>query len=191
MATASRQSRPQLPEDDEIVNACIQQSAVQDNCYGTLVYPSLDAPIAFIKYGPEQCGMMAQMRTQTYAWNALKQIPQQKRDVQIPEIYHVIQRDEITYIIMEYVQGETLEELLAKNTLDDCQKEYSQISKAMKTLLSIEVPKGCAPGPIGSGLIRHPLFKGAVASTEYDSVHELQQHINNVCSSQNLASMQC
>jgi len=82
------------------------------------------------------------------------------------------------YIFMEYVNGKTLKEFLEEgispNQLQEC---YNQIAKAIKLFISIKALDSVAPGPVGGGIIKHPLFKDTVASIEYASIDDLQQHI--------------
>jgi hypothetical protein len=81
---------------------------------------------------------------------------------------------------MEYIHGETLEELIAKSTIGQLQECYHQITRAIKLFLSIEIPTGVNIGPVNGGIIKHPLFKDAVASIQYAPVNELQLHANKV-----------
>ncbi|KAH6675918.1 hypothetical protein B0J14DRAFT_538581 [Halenospora varia] len=82
---------------------------------------------------------------------------------------------------MEYVNGRTLKELLEEGmSHDQLQYYYNQIAKAIKLFISMKVPDGATPGPVGGGTIKHPLFKDIRASIEYASFDDLQQHVNNV-----------
>jgi len=171
----------QLPTDDEIVAFCKGQRALgkQSNTYA---YPSRNAAIAFIKCASRQSGMIAEMLNQDFAFNALESMPQQRRaGIHVPKIYRVIEVATTVYIVMEYVNGKTLKELLEEGVShDQLQEYYNQIAKAIKLFISIKVPDGVTPGPVGGGIINHPLFKDTIASIEYTSVDDLQQHVNNV-----------
>lgn len=183
---------PQLPDDDELILACKQQHPRNnhDRSVKWLVYPSSSSPLAFIKFAHKRFGMAAETRNQIFASKALKQMPPREcAGIRIPEVYRVIEKDDIIYLVMEYVSGETLEELLAKDVSDDyLQEKYAQITKAIKLLLSINVPQNTVPGPVGGGIIKHPLFKDTVASIEYASVEELQRHLKLVSLSHKLTS---
>jgi len=172
----------QLPTDDEIIAFCEGQRALGEYSH-TLAYPSRNAAIALIKYGGRPFGMMAEMLNQDFAFNALEGMPQQRRaGIHVPKIYRVIEEGaDGVYIVMEYVNGKTLKELLEEGVShDQLQEYYNQIAKAIELFLSIKVPDGVTPGPVGGGIIKHPLFKDTIASIEYNSVDELQQHVNNV-----------
>jgi serine/threonine protein kinase len=126
--------------------------------------------------------MIAEARNQIFAFNALKQMLQQGYTrIRIPEVYRVIEKDDIIYLVMEYIHGETLKDLLTKDIADDSLRgKYEQIAKAIKLLLSIKVPENAVPGPVRCGIIKHPIFKDTVASIEYASVDELQRHLTFV-----------
>jgi serine/threonine protein kinase len=171
----------QLPTDNEIVAFCKEQRALgeQGNTYA---YPSRNAAIAFIKCGSRKSGMVAEMLNQNFAFDALEDMPEQKRaGIHVPKIYRVIEVAATVYIVMEYVNGKALKELLEEGASDDqLQQYYNQIAKAIKLFISIKVPDGVTPGPVGGGIIKHPLFKDTIASIEYTSVDDLQQHVNKV-----------
>ncbi|KAH6675107.1 hypothetical protein B0J14DRAFT_29184 [Halenospora varia] len=127
-------------------------------------------------------GMMAEMLNQDFAFKALERMPQQKRaGIRVPKVYRVIEKAQIVYIVMEYVNGKTLKESLEEGiSHDKLQDYYNQIAKAIELFISIKVPDGVTPGPVGGGIIKHPLFKDTIASIEYTSFDDLQQHVNNV-----------
>lgn len=174
--------QPKLPQDEEIIKACDEQSHV----YGSgdsnrcVVYP-FTAPRIFIKYGYDDEGILEEARNQTFAYEALQGMPKQDTTgIRIPIIYRVFSRNKRVYIVMEYVQGKTIRELLDKESADTCLQEcYNQVAKAIKLFLSIPISTAI-PGPVGGGIIRHPLFKNTIASVEYSSVAHLQAHLNTV-----------
>ncbi len=84
------------------------------------------------------------------------------------------------YIVMEYIQGQTIYELLKDFPEDLLEDKLNKIFPAIISLLSIRTPQDIAPGPVGGGIIKHPIFKDNTASIEYKSVNELQQHIYKV-----------
>jgi serine/threonine protein kinase len=183
-----------VPSDTEIVTACEQQSLGKDS-YGFLVYPSREAPTAFIKCGHEEFGIKEEMRNQVFAFKALEKLPpQQRKCIQVPKIYRVIEKDKMIYIVMEYVRGRTLAELRAKgDSVNELQEEYEQIAKAIMIFLAFDIPDQTPLGPAGGGIIKHPLFKDTVASLKYESVDQLQEHLTRVrlYTSLNIHSSNC
>ncbi|KAH6718703.1 hypothetical protein BKA61DRAFT_261570 [Leptodontidium sp. MPI-SDFR-AT-0119] len=163
-----------------------QRTITDKRSYNTLAYPSPESPVAFIKYGPEELGMREEWRNQEFAFEALEKLhPQERKGVHIPKIYRVIQREGMIYIVMEYVVGATLAEL-AKSSLEGEQQErYEQIAKAIRLFLAFEVTDQASPGPVGGGIIKHPLFEDAVASLRYNSAKDLQEHLTTVANSPN------
>jgi hypothetical protein len=99
----------QLLSDSEIVAVCGQQSTHNGTSYNSLVYPSIENPIAFIKYGPAKLGIIEEKRNQVFAFEMLQSLPlQTRRGIQIPEIYSVIEEEGMVYVVMEYVRGQAL-----------------------------------------------------------------------------------
>jgi serine/threonine protein kinase len=172
---------PQLPSDDEIVAACREHSFRDEgnNCFA---YPSRETAVALIKYDDMTFGIKEEARNQEFAYQALQNLPEEeRRGIQIPKIYRLIERGSAAYIVMEYVRGKTLAELKASDTEGNCMREaYDQIERAIKCFLSFKVPDHAAPGPVGGGIIRHPIFKDTSASIEYASVDKLQGHLTKV-----------
>jgi aminoglycoside phosphotransferase (APT) family kinase protein len=103
-----------------------------------------------------------------------------RSDVRIPEVYHFFERDRQTYIVMEYIEGETVKQRL-RNSTDDRSLVYSKVAAALDQLLSITPPPNLPNlGPIGGGPIYHFFFADNVSDIEYDSVDKLQQQVNSV-----------
>lgn len=172
----------QVPSDMAIVTACEQQSIITETSYNCLVYPSRDYPIAFVKYSPKKLNIKEEMRNQTFAFEELEKLqPHERNGIRIPQIYRVIEKDEIIYIVMEYVAGTTLTDLRANDSLaSEQQKWYDQIAKAIALFLAFDIPDQSPPGPVRGGIIKHPLFKDTVASLKYESVKHLQEHLTRV-----------
>ena len=173
--------QPKLPQDEEIVKACNEQSYTYGNgCSNRYALYPLAAPEIFIKYGYDDEGMLEEARNQTFAYKALREMPKQDTiGIRIPNIYRVFSKKQSVYIVMEYVQGETVKELLEKESVDTLQECYDQIAKAIRLFLSIPIHT-TIPGPVGGGMIRHPLFKDTIASINYSSIADLQAHLKAV-----------
>ena len=172
---------PQLPTDDEIIAFCRAQHDLGERS-NTFAYPSRNTAIAYIKHGSRKSGIMAEMLNQVFAFDALECMPQQERaGILVPKIYRVIERAATVYIVMEYANGRTLKELLEESiSHEQLQDYYNKIAKAIKLFISFKVPDDVTPGPVGGGIIKHPLFKDTIASIKYTSFDDLQQHVKNV-----------
>ena len=178
---------PQLPSDNEIIDACDRNPPCHENgdAIRGLMYPP-QAPIFWIKYGLRSEGRDAEARTHDFTFRALERIPQSEREgIRIPEVYRIFTDDypsgeSMVYIVMKYVPGKTLLQILRDTPNQRLEHLYDRIAKAIRLFLSFEVPHDATPGPYGGGLIRHPLFKDYQANIEYSSVAQLQHHINKV-----------
>ncbi|KAI9651660.1 MAG: hypothetical protein M1829_002575 [Trizodia sp. TS-e1964] len=58
-------------------------------------------------------------------------------------------------------------------------ERYRKLAHAINLLLTIP-PPDARPGPVGGGIIRHPLFHEYKASRVYDTVEDLEQDINQL-----------
>jgi hypothetical protein len=109
-------------------------------------------------------------------------LPDQTRGICIPEVYRTLQSGDWFYIIMEYIPGKTLQQLADQKDWGKPRQNAltNSIAMAMRLLISIPVPVGQMPGPVGGGQIRHPLFKDDTSFCNYSSVDELEKHLNDV-----------
>ena len=74
----------------------------------------------------------------------------------------------IGHIVMEYVDA------------PDCDTNDVQlVARAVQKLISIRGPTA-APGPVGGGPIVHSFFVGWESNVTYNTVEQLEEHINNV-----------
>lgn len=168
-------SKPVLPNAKGIMALCREKGC---GCNG-FAYPS-NGPIAYIKYG--YTVTVGEMQTQRYVYNAFRQMTNGSgSSVKVPEIYHAFECEDQTYIVMEYVHGKTVGAWLRDSSGETRDWVYDQVAKAINQLLRVPVPSGSRPGPVGGGCIQHYFFRDKVAPKEYNSVSDLQNHINRVC----------
>ncbi|KAG5633631.1 hypothetical protein H0H81_006390, partial [Sphagnurus paluster] len=55
------------------------------------------------------------------------------------------------------------------------------VAPAVQALIAIPGPSS-TPGPLGGGLIEHPFFIERHSSIQYDSVKDLEEHVNGILS---------
>ena len=85
-----------------------------------------------------------------------------------PRVYLAFTWGDFGYIVSEYIDGQM------------CGKsDIPLVAAAVQSLITIPSPSSI-PGPVGGGLIEHPFFIERTSSIPYESVKELQDHINGV-----------
>jgi len=172
---------PTLPTDDTIVEFCRQYGRSSNGyLYDGLAYKLNGGGTVWVKHGYHV--QLAEARTQDHAFKAFQKMAEMGlgTDARIPEVYRFFERDRQTYIIMEYIDGETVKQRL-QNSTDDPSLIYSKVSDALNQLLSITAPQNLpCLGPIGGGPIHHLFFMDYVSAIEYDTVEKLEQHVNAI-----------
>lgn len=162
-----------LPSTKQVIDLC---NAKGWNCNG-FTYSYKGNPIAYIKYNTVT---MSEIRTQRYVHSALKQMNASGSGARVPEVYLAFKYQGEAYMVMEYVNGDTAHALLQGASAGTVTRIYNQVAEAFNQLVRVPVPSGQRPGPVGGGRIHHSFFKDHKASKIYDSVSDLQHHINKV-----------
>ena len=86
--------------------------------------------------------------------------------VRAPRVYRAFKWGNLGYIVSEFIDGPM------------CDKsDAALIASAVQALINIPSPSS-TPGPVGGGLIEHPFFVDRESSVWYESVEELQDHVN-------------
>lgn len=132
-------------------------------------YPLNERPTAYIKCG----ATMGEARNQLYAL---------QYGANVPRIYHAFERGRYACILMEYIDGMTLDDWLEENP-SERNWVVEQVARAITQMSQFPVPEGAAPGPVGGGHARHHFFRDGVAPRVYHSVEDLQNHMNKVSTS--------
>jgi hypothetical protein len=150
-----------LPTPKDVVLKC------KENGHGPSVLTILSpdgSEAAFVKYGP--LIDMGEARTQNFIANIVNS--DKNIIVLVPRIYYAFRYDGIGYMIMQHVDGS-----------DSNQNDYDAIVLAVNRLRSILSPTE-SPGPVGGGPVTHRFFADHQSSVQYDSVNDLQAHVNRV-----------
>ncbi|KAB5590066.1 hypothetical protein CTheo_6488 [Ceratobasidium theobromae] len=90
--------------------------------------------------------------------------------VRAPRVYVAFTWCSIGYIVTEYIDGKMCEN-----------SDTDLIAAAVRVLIDIPSPSS-TPGPIGGGLIEHPFFVDRRSSIKYESVKDLEDHVNGILS---------
>jgi hypothetical protein len=152
-------------------------------------YP-LDHPMVFIKYGGPD--LLAEGEMQMLAFRWLNQERQRTRcTIYAPEVYRILTIGHFTFLIMEIIQGSTVREISEQyNRLGNVSVEAEMspycdlVTEGIELLRQMPVPHDATPGPYTTRTrrrINHMLFKDGEAVTEYNSIQELEDHLNRVC----------
>lgn len=180
-------------EPDDIWNA---SQALEDPPFGVangFTYPpASNQPSFFVKYTDSENKSLLEpeRRNQEFAFNTLRSLqqtapPQRKLLVLAPEIFRAFEHRDYYYLVMEFVPGKTMEDLFAEETPETSQGDratlYQHVADAIQ-LLSVKAPPGARPGPVGGGILRHPIFSDSQAEVPYRDVEMLEKHLNNVSS---------
>lgn len=126
---------------------------------------SADVSDIWVKYGVEIT--MAEAQTQHFISQYLQHA--KCTTVRAPRVYIAFTWKRFGFIVSEFIYGQQCE------SSDDV-----LISDAVKTLINIQSPDSRKPGPVGGGLIEHPFFCHRLSDIEYESVEDLEDHVNGI-----------
>ncbi|KAK3942563.1 hypothetical protein QBC46DRAFT_426480 [Diplogelasinospora grovesii] len=179
-------SPPLLPSDDELVAAAtrfrdaprpmdfLSGQPLDGGTWTGFAYTTVAEPIAWVK----RARSIGETHMQIFAYEQLLAIPPHTRqNIRVPKVYRVIEHDDDVYIVMEYVHGHTLQNLLKEGGVDEelVNQLIAQVANAMSLFANFQVPSNAKPGPGEGCLIQHVLFKDQEAPIEYDSVMTVKQ----------------
>ncbi|SRR5258708_27481307 len=124
-----------------------------------------DATYVWVKYG--HAITMGEAKTQSFVAQFLNN---NKADSAVcaPQVYLAFTWCGFGYIVMEYIEGQ-----ICSNS------DVALVAAAVQSLITIP-SRTSTPGPAGGGVIEHPFFIERMSSIWYESVEELEDHINGV-----------
>lgn len=124
---------------------------------------------------------MAEARTQSYVVQYLQD--SNNTAVRAPRVYLAFTWSGFGFIVSEYIDGQICDN-----------SDIALVAAAVQALINIPSTDS-KPGPVGGGLIEHPFFFNRQSSIEYESVEELEDHINGVsvpfCLVSSLSHLSC
>jgi hypothetical protein len=155
-----------LPPPEQIVALC--KEAGYDRNGIAYTDPSSGAILAWFKYGPNIT--MDEAFTQAWVANHLNAEPD--AGVKVPSVYMAFTSPHslcpIGHIVMEYIDAA------------DCKRsDYRQVARAVNTLIRVKGPSS-APGHLGGGAVVHNFFFDWESEVTYETIKELQDHVNGV-----------
>ena len=143
-------------------------------------YPS-DHPLVFIKYGRRGKEAEGGMQRLAFDW-----LTTHHDSITVPEVYKIFTRGLFTFIVMEFVEAKPILEFAKQfepQYWNDHQSYYyNMIIEGIELLRRMPVPSGTTPGPYSKSerIMKHMIFKDQEAPIQYDTVGELEDHLNRV-----------
>ncbi|KAK2877180.1 hypothetical protein FQN49_001375 [Arthroderma sp. PD_2] len=147
-------------------------------------YPP-ESPILWIKYGRPV--LWNEVPAQVMAYHELRLL---RSPARAPAIYYACTIEYKTYIVMEYIPGKTAAQLLEvpgktavelrKGISDPAKREaiFRLVALGIHELHRIPVPPRSRPTAMDGGLIRHGLFDEQEAPRHYQTIDQLEEHLN-------------
>ena len=124
----------------------------------------LDVSNVWVKFG--RTITMGEARTQRFVAQYLEE--QNIAAVRAPRVYLAFTWGEFGFIVSEYINGQM------------CNKsDINVVATAVQALIKIPSPNS-TPGPVGGGVIEHPFFVDGKSDIWYNTVEELEGHVNGV-----------
>lgn len=150
-----------------------------------LAYPP-ERPMVFVKFGGHEKQAEGDMQRLAYDWLGQQRQEDPRCNIHVPEVFKVFSRDEATFIIMELLTAAHVKDFAkASDPVIWKQNEaryYEMIVEGIRLLSLMPVPPDATPGPYtrAKRSIKHMLFKDQEASVIYDTIEDLEGHLNRV-----------
>lgn len=90
------------------------------------------------------------------------------QDVRAPHVYIAFSWGGWGFIVSEFIDGRMCDN-----------SDVPLVGAALQALIAIPSPSS-TPGPVGGGIMEHPFFYWRTASIQYESVKDLEDHVNGV-----------
>ncbi|RDL39523.1 Uncharacterized protein BP5553_03863 [Venustampulla echinocandica] len=148
-------------------------------------YPP-DRPVVFVKFGGLEKQAEGDMQRLAFGWLSTEQEKKPHCNVYIPEVYKIFSRHGVTFIVMQFIEASSIQDIAkqlgTQHWEDRKSKYYDLIAEGIQLLRGMPLPSDPTPGPRTSSrrIIKHMLFKDHEAPVEYDTIEELQDHLNRV-----------
>jgi hypothetical protein len=144
---------------------------------GSITLPS-ESPVFWVKYG--RAVYWNEVVAQAMAYHELRRLGS---SVRAPAVFYAFEHDYMIFIVMEYIPGTTARQCLEK-AQNQAEKDQiiSQVALSLSELHRIPIAPGSRPAAVDGGYIRHVLFDEQEAPRHYETVDQLENHLNEVSS---------
>lgn len=164
-----------LPSHDTIVKLCAAAGYSKNG----ISIEVAGNPRFWVKYGAGVT--LGEARTQNQVAQIVNVDPESI--VGVPEVYLFFLRERCRYIVMEYVEGMTVESRQQTKS-KYAEGDLEAVAAAFKQLTNIRVPADTSPGHVGGGPIGHDFFLECKSTHVYNTVQDLQNQINKLVAPQ-------
>ena len=162
-----------IPDYKTLIKQCLEQGPLQEtavNIRGVRLAldkkSDHDVGNIWVKYGGNIT--MGEAKTQHLVAEYLRDC--NNPVVRAPRVFLAFTCGHCGFIVSEYIEGRMCE-----------YADAPRVAAAVQALIAIPSPSA-TPGPVGGGLIEHPFFYYGESDIWYESVEELQDHVNGVSS---------
>jgi hypothetical protein len=158
-------------------------------------YPP-ERPLVWVKFGSDRLEPEADMQQLAWEWvRSERQAERCNPDIHIPEVFRSfkvsdhdpLDEHKCTFIIMQLLDAKTLGQVRANQTDSSVYPLghfFDLVAEGIQLLRRVPVPDDATPGPYTADpklrIISHPIFGEDRAAAVYQSVDELETHINRV-----------
>ncbi|KAH8824854.1 hypothetical protein DL96DRAFT_1530672 [Flagelloscypha sp. PMI_526] len=161
-----------LPSFDDIVQSC---AAAGFNRNGVCIQVAEKARF-WVKYGRSLT--LGEGLTQAQVADIVN--ADSENIVRVPDVYLIFLHGRFRYIVMQFVEGETVGKRKSSNMGEYREEEVQAVVAAVKALTALKMPPSTPPGPIGGGTIGHNIFSEWRSTLVYPTVKHLQHQINTL-----------
>lgn len=118
-----------------------------------------------------------EVAAQAMAYRELRELGS---SVRVSAVFYGCQNRRRVIIVMEYVPGKTVGQLLKDINQADKEDILNKVALSLSELHRIPIAPGARPAAIDGDKIRHKFFDEQEAPRHYENVDQLEEHLNLV-----------
>lgn len=142
---------------------------------GSIALPP-ESPVFWVKYG--EAVYWNEVVAQDMAYHELRR---RGSPVRAPAVFYAFEYYYRVYIVMEYIQGDTICKCL-EEAKSQAEREHiiDEVALGLTELHRIPIASGSRPAAVDGSCIRHALFDEQKAPRHYENVDQLEVHLDEV-----------